>query len=138
MTGSGRLRDGCGSTTVRVTALIGQNISSRLHCGEGNWGQIHLSCFPGPESNGSSLRGMLLLPSGSGELDPYPLAAVVALGEGICCYRGVSIGGHFYCCSSLLVRRKHNTVAFQVSFGHVCDFALFTVVIAIVVVVICC
>jgi hypothetical protein len=25
-----------------------------------------LSCFPGPESNGSSLRGMLLLPSGSG------------------------------------------------------------------------
>jgi hypothetical protein len=66
VTGSGLLRDGCGSTTVRVTALIGQNISSRLHCGEGNWGQIHLSCFPGPESNGSSLRGMLLLPSGSG------------------------------------------------------------------------
>jgi hypothetical protein len=66
VTGSGRLRDGCGPTKVRVTALIGQNISSRLHCGEGNWGQIHLSCFPGPESNGSSLRGMLLLPSGSG------------------------------------------------------------------------
>lgn len=71
-------------------------------------------------------------------LDPYPLAAVVTLGEGISCYHGVSIGRHFYRCSSLLVRRKHNTVAFQVNFGHVCDFALFTIVIAIVVVVICC
>jgi hypothetical protein len=59
----GRIRGGCGSTMVRVTALIGQNISSHLHCGEGNWGQIRLSCFPGPESNESSLRGMLLLPS---------------------------------------------------------------------------
>jgi hypothetical protein len=118
VTGSGRLRDGCRSTTVRVTALIGQNISSRLHCGEGNWGQNHLSCFPGPESNGSSLRGMLLLPSGSGGSTVTPLAAVVALGEGICCYRGVSIDGHFYYCSSLPLRRKHNTVAFQVSFGH--------------------
>ena len=76
MTGSGRLRDGCGSTTVRVTALIGQNISSRLHCGEGNWGQIHLSCFPGPESNGSSLRSMFLLLSGV--LSSLPFFVILA------------------------------------------------------------
>ena len=36
--------------------------------GRGTGRQIHLSCFPGPESNESSLRGM---PRG---LDPYPLA----------------------------------------------------------------
>jgi hypothetical protein len=138
MTGSGRLRGGCGSTTVRVTTLIGQNISSRLHCGEGNWGQIYLSCFSGPESNGSSLRGMLLLPSGSEgstitNFPQYSQWAKVSVAT-----VGSLLMEHFYCYSTLLVRRKHNTVAFQVSFGHVCDFALFTVVIAIVVVVICC
>ena len=42
--------------------------------GRGTGRQIDLSCFPGPESNESSLRGMLLLPSGSGAR-PYPLAA---------------------------------------------------------------
>lgn len=95
-----------------------------------------MSCLPGPESNGSSLRGMLLLSSRSGgpTLTHFPqsshwvMVSVATVGSLLV---DISIVAQ-----SLLVRRKHNTVAFQVSFGHVCDFALFTVVIAIVVVVI--
>jgi hypothetical protein len=47
----------------------------------GELGAIHLSCFPGPEGFASASIGV-------GGLDPYPLSAAVALGEGICCYRG--------------------------------------------------